>query len=202
MRIAAVPAGLPAYSRDDWKHWTDEDGDCQDTRQEVLHAESMTDITYQSDKGCKVATGQWLTPYSAATVSVPRELDVDHMVPLGNAHESGSWNWPSERKERFANYLDDPQHLIAVTARANRSKGAKGPDRWKPEEQTYWCQYAIDWIIIKSTWNLTVTGAEHAALGEMLHTCADPPVLMTSGNGSPGATSTPAPPSKTAPATA
>ncbi len=84
------------------------------------------------------------------------------MVPLGNAHESGAWDWPSDRKERYANDLDDPQHLIAVTAGANRSKGAKGPARWKPEDRTYWCRYAIDWVTIKST-------------------CATPPVLRTSG---------------------
>ena len=114
--------------------------------------------------------------------------NVGHMVPLGNAHESGAWDWPTERKERYANYLDDPQHLIAVTAKANRSKGAKGPDRWKPENRIYWCRYAVDWITIRSTWDLTVTEAEHTALGEMLNTCANPPVLMTSEGRRTGAT--------------
>ena len=205
MTTTAIPTDLPAYNRDEWEHWTDEDGDCQDTRQEVLLAESITDVTYESDKGCRVATGQWLAPYSAVTIASPRELDVDHMVPLANAHESGAWDWPTERKERYANYLDDPQHLIAVTARANRSKGAKGPDRWKPEDHTYWCRYAIDWVIIKGAWDLTVTESEHAALGEMLNTCASPPVLMISGGRrtdvTPGPTSTPASPPTAAPAT-
>ena len=43
----------------------------------------------------------------------------------------------------------------------NRSKGARGPDQWKPEDSSYWCQYAIDWASIKNTWNLTVTEPEH-----------------------------------------
>ena len=30
---------------------------------------------------------------------------------------------------------DQPEHLIAVAARANRSKGSKGPDQWKPEDR-------------------------------------------------------------------
>ena len=109
-----------------------------------------------------------------------------------------------ERKERYANYLDDPQHLdIAVTARANRSKGAKGLERW-PEDRTYWCRYSIDWVTIKSTWDLTITESEHAALAEMLNTCANPPVLMTSEGRrtdvTPGPTSTPVAPPTAAPA--
>ncbi len=192
--IAELPADLQTYDRDDWKHWTDEDDDCQDTRQEVLLAESVVDVTYQDDKACRVVAGRWITPYSSATVTDPGKLDVDHMVPLANAHASGAWDWTPERKERFANYLDDPQHLIAVTAGANRSKGAKGPDQWKPEDQAYWCRYAVDWITIKDTWGLTVTEAEYDALVEMLDTCADSTVLMASGDSrpavNPGATST------------
>ena len=197
VNVAAVPAGLPTYDRDDWKHWIDQDGDCQDTRQEVLVTESTTEVAYRTDRRCRVTTGRWLAPYSGTVITDPGNLDVDHMVPLAKAHESGAWDWLAERKELYANYLDQPDHLIAVTARANRSKGAKGPDRWKPEARTYWCQYAIDWITIKSTWDLTVTEEEHAALGQMLDTCSNPPVLMTSGDrgtGSvPGTTSTPAP---------
>ena len=167
--VSAVPATLPDYDRHDWKQWTDADRDCQDARNEVLIAESRTAVTYRTDKKCRVTTGEWLAPYSNTIVTDPGRLDVDHMVPLGNAHDSGAWQWSAEQRERYANYLEDPQHLIAVTASANRSKGARGPDQWKPEDQTYWCQYAVDWITIKSTWKLTVTEAELAGLNEMLY---------------------------------
>ena len=162
---------------------------------------SDSDRTAHRDAGRGTETGsvrpagEWLAPYSSAIVTDPGRLDVDHMVPLGNAHDSGSWQWSAEQRERYANYLEDPQHLIAVTASANRSKGARGPDQWKPEDRTYWCQYATDWITIKSTWELTVTQQEHTALVQMLNTCAKRPELMVSSQSqvkpTPGPTSNP-----------
>ena len=118
--VSAVPATLPDYDRQDWKHWTDANRDCQDARNEVLIAESQTRVAYRTDRKCRVTTGEWLAPYSNTIVTDPSRLDVDHMVPLGNAHDSGAWDWSANRKEQYANHLDDPQHLIAVTASANR----------------------------------------------------------------------------------
>ena len=172
--VSAVPATLPDYDRHDWKHWTDADGDCQDARNEVLVAESRGTISFRTDRRCRVAAGQWLAPYTGTVVTDPSKLDVDHMVPLGNAHHSGAWEWSAERREQYANYLDDPQHLIAVTASANRSKGARGPEDWRPDDGSYWCQYAIDWVTIKDDWALTATAAEFTALEEMLATCDVP----------------------------
>ena len=174
LAVAEVSAELPVYSRDDWRHWIDDDGDCQDTRNEVLLAESLVDAAYRSDQRCRVASGRWLAPYSGTVITVPGELDVDHMVPLANAHRSGAWQWSPERKRLYANYLGDPNHLIAVTARANRSKGARGPEEWKPPDPSYQCQYAVDWVTIKYQWDLAATPEEFAALDEMLDTCDTP----------------------------
>ena len=105
------------------------------------------------------------------------------------------------QRERYANYLHDPQHMIAVTTSANRSKGPRVPEEWKPEERSYWCQYAIDWITIKHTWELTVTRAEYQALAQMLNTCANPPSLWVSQGSIPGehrSTSAPVQPTATA----
>ena len=175
--ITEVRTNLPEYDRDDWKHWTDADRDCQDARNEVLIAESRTTLSYRTDRRCRVSSGEWLTPYTNTVVTDPSKLDVDHMVPLSNAHVSGAWKWSVDDREIYANYLRDPQHLIAVTASANRSKGARGPESWKPEDRSHWCQYAIDWITIKETWHLTATKAEHEALVQMLNTCAYRPIL-------------------------
>ncbi len=183
--VAEILADLPDYDRHDWKHWTDADGDCQDTRNEVLIAESKTTVSFRTDMGCRVVVGQWLAPYTGSAVTNPRSLDIDHMVPLQNAHRSGAWRWSDQQKEQYANHLGDPQHLIAVTASANRSKGARGPEDWKPENRTYWCEYAVDWITIKDDWGLTVTLREADALTGMLDTCANPPKLQLSDRGTP-----------------
>ena len=185
VNISAIPSNLPTYDRNDWKHWTDADGDCQDARQEVLVAKSRTRPSFRTDKRCRVTAGQWLAPYTGTVVTDPGKLDIDHMVPLGNAHDSGAWNWSAEQRERYANHLEDPQHLIAVTASANRSKGARGPEDWKPEDRSYWCQYATDWITIKDDWGLTATLREADALTGMLDTCANPPKLQISDRGTP-----------------
>ena len=58
-------------------------------------------------------------------------------------------------------------------ASANRSKGARGPEEWKPRDADYWCDYAANWIAVKATWGLTATAKEWAALEDMLSTCSD-----------------------------
>jgi len=165
---------IPAYDRSSWGNWKDEDSDCQNARDETLIAEATGEITFRDQTTqCKVATGQWQTPFSAQLVTISGELDIDHMVPLKNAHLSGAWAWPIDTRRAYFNDLSFPNHLIAVTASANRSKGARGPENWKPENQAYWCQYATDWITIKLDWGLSANQAEWLALEEMIETCTE-----------------------------
>ena len=169
--VVSVPQNIPDYDRDEWRHWTDEDRDCQNARQEVLIAESHVPVSFQTDEKCRVATGSWTGPYTGQQVDDPRDLDVDHVVPLANAHRSGGWSWDRDRKRDYANSLAYDNHLVATISSANRAKGSKGPDDWRPPLEDYWCNYAIDWATIKNQWGLTVTEAEYAALAEMLATC-------------------------------
>ena len=79
--------------------------------------------------------------------------------------------WSSTKKIAFANSLEDPDLLITVESSANREKSANGPDKWKPYNESYWCEYAYDWTRIKSEWELTVTQSEWDALQDMIRTC-------------------------------
>ena len=173
--IAPIPTGIPDYDRGDWRHWVDEDGDCQDARQEVLVSESLDRVTFETDRECRVATGQWWAPHLGHHLGNPGHIDVDHHVPLKNAHLSGGWAWSSEEKERYANYLGEENHLVAISSRHNRSKGARGPEEWAPPDNALWCDYASDWAEIKERWRLTMTPVESEIVMDMLGTCENPP---------------------------
>ena len=64
---------------------------------------------------------------------------------------------------------------MALSARHNRSKGARGRDEWRPPSEVHWCQYSTDWVEIKDRWELTMTETEAEAVMEMLGTCEVPP---------------------------
>ena len=171
LEIKEVGTSIPTYDRDDWSHWSDDDGDCQNIRHEVLQDETQEAVIFTTSSNCYVATGKWYGVYTGEYYYSASELHVDHFVPLKNAHDSGGYEWSLEKKKEYANYLEDPDHLIAVQSGANRSKGARGPEDWKPVNTEYWCQYAYDWIRIKHTWGLTATQAEWDALKFMIATC-------------------------------
>ena len=163
----------PKYYREDWNTWIDEDGDCQNTRHENLILESSIAVSFTNQSYCYVDSGQWFDPYNGQFIFSASELDVDHFIPLYNAHLSGAWSWNIEKKTEFANSLEDPDMLIAVKSITNREKSAFAPDYWKPPNKKYWCEYAYDWIRIKYEWELTVTQSEWNALVEMISTCPE-----------------------------
>ena len=84
-------AECPPYDRKDYRHWIDADGDCQNTRHEVLLEESLELVTYKDQGNCKVATGLWRGPYTGELIRDASKLDIDHLVPLKEAHESGGF---------------------------------------------------------------------------------------------------------------
>lgn len=136
----------------------------------MLVVESTVTVTLSSN-GCDVVAGRWVDVYTAQVFTDPSLLDVDHMVPLANAHRSGGAGWDTARKRAFANYLAINDALIAVSASANRSKGDSSPDQWLPPAGSSHCRYAAAWVDVKYQWALTVTTAEKSRLGQLLAAC-------------------------------
>ena len=159
------------YERKAWPHWIDADHDCQDTRTEVLIRESYEAVGFEDARKCEVATGRWQCPYTGKIVSEAHLLDVDHLVPLANAHRSKGDTWDLKRRRRYANELEHAEHLIAVDYTANRSKGAKGPEAWLPPSEGYRCTYVREWTAVKQRWQLSMTTAEAVAIDEALALC-------------------------------
>lgn len=175
---------LPPYKRSDWRHWLDADGDGEDARIEVLKEESHMPMVRFTDRGgSQRIRGVWKCPFTGEVFTTPSEpyfedgkkktrvfIDIDHRVPLEEAHLSGGHAWDVVKRAQYANDLDDPDHLVAVKAGANRSKGARDPASWMPKVNE--CGYAIAWVRVKERWKLTYDAAETTALLAAIGTCA------------------------------
>ena len=167
--LSIQPERREGYFRHAFRHWIDADRDGCDTRQEVLIEEAETgSITLHPSRRCRVTAGEWRSHYDDVRVTNPSDLDVDHLVPLAEAWDSGAWVWDDARREAFANDLDHPSSLIAVTASTNRSKGARDPAEWMPPNGNYACTYLAAWITVKARWGLSVDQTEYDFLAGQL----------------------------------
>ncbi len=164
-----------SYDRSLFKHWIDQDRNGCDTREEVLKAESK--VKAKTGKGCEILSGKWLSLYESKTFTKASQLDIDHMVPLKEAWESGADSWSSKERELFANDLGFKDSLIAVSASTNRSKGDRDPSEWKPSNKAFACQYAVAWVSVKYRWSLNVDQAEYSSLKSMLGNCAKSQII-------------------------
>jgi hypothetical protein len=156
------------YNRNDWPHWSDDDKDCQNTRHEILISSSKKQVEFKTEKGCNVAAGEWFDPYSGNTYFKSTELDLDHIVPLKFAHGHVADIWSRERKEMFANDLDN---LILAQASLNRQKGAKGLDDWLPPNQSYRCEYIARFNAVMAKYDLRFIPAEQRIVNRMVKAC-------------------------------
>jgi hypothetical protein len=155
------------YSRKEWKHWTDHDRNCLDMRHEILKTRSLTPPSLNA-RGCKVLRGQWEDYYFPKNLSIASNVDIDHLVPLKNAHESGGYAWSKRQRETFAN---DPRVLVITDLKYNRQKGSKGIDRWLPAQKSYACKYVKDWIRVKREYRLHLLEAEKQTITQISPEC-------------------------------
>ncbi|MGW4412631.1 HNH endonuclease family protein [Nonomuraea sp. NPDC004702] len=159
------------YVRTKFRHWIDEDRDSCSTRAEVLIDEAIEPP--EIGDGCRLSGGRWYSYYDDQYVDVATGLDVDHLVPLAEAWDSGAYDWTPAQRQDYANDLREPWHLVAVTARSNRQKADQDPSTWQPPFEPARCRYAAEWTAVKMRWSLSIDPAEQQALTDLGEACPD-----------------------------
>ncbi|HSS68342.1 MAG TPA: HNH endonuclease family protein [Nocardioidaceae bacterium] len=179
LRLRAAVRSLPVgrerragYDRDKFNLWIDADGDCLDTRAEVLTEESLTPVTGD----CSIETGRWYSYYDAVTWTRASDVDIDHLVPLAEAWDSGARTWTSKTRERYANDLGDRRTLVAVTDNVNESKGDQDIAEWLPDHGR--CRYVREWTAVKTRWSLRVDRREKQAMKRLAGGCPNRPIRV------------------------
>ncbi|MFI7642259.1 HNH endonuclease family protein [Nonomuraea sp. NPDC049400] len=165
------------YKRTSFRHWIDADGDGCSTRYEVLISEAI--VAPAVGPSCALSGGSWYSYYDDTVLDAASKLDVDHEVPLAEAWDSGASTWDAAKREAYANYMDAPEHLVAVSARSNRQKADQDPSQWLPIEPVR-CRYIAEWTSIKRHWQLSVDAAEKATLTEIAQGCPNAPLIPIS----------------------
>ncbi|MEU6666599.1 HNH endonuclease family protein [Streptomyces sp. NPDC046727] len=176
--LAAAVSALPVaaevregYQRTSFKHWNagQDPTDGCNTRAEVLLSEAVDPPEILP--GCKLSGGRWWSYYDSKWITSASALDVDHMVPLAEAWDSGASQWTAARREAYANDLDAPTSLVAVSAASNRSKADQDPAEWLPPTVEVTCRYVSEWVGTKLRWGLTADATELEALDQLAEAC-------------------------------
>ena len=165
VRVENEHAG--GYVRDLFDYPADLDGDGCDTRSEVLQVESITPAQVDIF-GCTVVQGDWISPYDGMVSSNPGEFEIDHVVSLKEAWDSGAWAWNGLALVAYANDLSDQRGLRAVSTTTNRSKGDRDPSNWLPPSAAAVCPYIADWVEIKARWGLSMDQSEYGRIRNLL----------------------------------
>ncbi|WP_332641725.1 lamin tail domain-containing protein [Aeromicrobium sp.] len=172
--LNVVPEDRQAYLRSYFgKGWIDADKDCRDTRQEVLARESLVPVT----KGCKIYLGKWLSYYDNKTWTKSFQVQIDHLVPLAEAWDSGAYQWTKATRIRFANDLKEKRGLVPTTSDLNYDKVADDPQWYVPKVNK--CKYIASWIAVKARWSMTVDQREKEAIDRVMKGCPDRKLTIT-----------------------
>ncbi len=83
------------YSRDLFPHWADTNGSGCNVSQDTLRAQVVGFPQVDLFNRCVIVEGDWYSLFDAVNYSgSPSELDVDHVVALSEAWDSGASKWP------------------------------------------------------------------------------------------------------------
>jgi hypothetical protein len=154
--------------------WSDVDRNGCDTRNDILNRD-LTSITYKAGThNCLVLSGTLIDPYSGEKIAFERgvatssEVQIDHVVALSNAWQTGAFKLTYEKRLAFAN---DPINLLAVKGRLNSQKGDGDAATWLPPLKSIRCAYVAQQIVVKAKYGLWVTPPEKAAMVGLLSKC-------------------------------
>lgn len=164
---------VPEYARVEYfgKAWRDVEGVGCDPRNRVL-LRDLTEVVLDDD-GCKVLSGSLDDPYTGERIEFRRGQDtsamvqIDHIVSLKDAWDSGAHRWTQDERVRFAN---DLSNLVAVGASVNQSKGARTAAQWLPWEP-FECDYVTAQVLVKADYGLSVTVDEKHVMMQVLSEC-------------------------------
>jgi hypothetical protein len=172
--LKVVPEDRQQYLRAFFgKGWIDADNNCRDTRQEVLARESFVPV----GKGCKIFQGKWLSYYDNKTWTKSFEVQIDHLVPLAEAWDSGAYQWDLATRIRYANDLGEQRALVPTTTDLNYAKVADDPQWYVPKVNA--CKCIAAWIAVKGRWNMTVDKREKEAIDKVMNGCPDSKLTIT-----------------------
>lgn len=154
--------------------WSDVDRNGCDTRNDILYRD-LTSITYKpGTRDCVVLSGVLVDPYSGEKIAFERgaktsmDVQIDHVVALSNAWQTGAFKLSYEKRLAFAN---DPMNLLAVKGRLNSQKGDGDAATWLPPLKSIRCAYVAQQIVVKAKYGLWVTPPEKAAMQSFLAKC-------------------------------
>lgn len=152
-----------SYRRELFGGWTDPDGDCVDTRHEILEVRSKIPTVLSADS-CRVVNGRWLDPYSGVVLSRASSVEIDHLVPLAWAWDRGASTWTDAEREAFAR---DRENLVVTESTLNRMKSDSGPIEWLPPNEAFRCEYLERFIEVAERYELGMSTAERQEIDNM-----------------------------------
>jgi len=163
------------YSRDQFgPAWADVNRNGCDTRNDILKRD-LTEIVYKAGtRNCVVASGTLIDRYSGETINFVRgnvssmEVQIDHVVALSNAWQTGAFKLTEDQRKALAN---DPLNLFAVKGRLNSQKGDGDAATWLPPLKSFRCTYVAQQIAVKAKYSLWVVAPEKAAMVSILAKC-------------------------------
>lgn len=161
------------YSREEFPLWKDPDKNGCDSRNDILKRDLTKIIFKEGTNNCKVISGILLDPYSNKLIDFDiskssSTIDIDHVVALSNAWQTGAFQLTLEQRTNFAN---DPLNLLAVDFKLNRQKGDGDAATWLPPYKSYRCTYVARQVAVKTKYKLWVTTPEKTAISNLLTAC-------------------------------